>query len=487
MAGMFKSTPDYTEVSPVKLSYNVGCLMDIPTGEYIKGSNGESILNGGMGPLIGIAGKGNTFKTTIMHFIQLTVMNHLALAKYKPYRVTYDCEVNVRKSRLQVFVDKFPALKELDILNTGLWVVTDKVQHSGNEWYEKLKEFLNKDKVKNQKDYTVLTPFLTPLGKPISTIFPTFGEIDSMSEFITDDVTNVQEENELGDSGGNTMHMRLGLVKTRLMMELPTLCNRAHHYMIMTAQIGREIVMSTGPRMAPPPKKMQHMRAGEQIKGISDKLFYLTDYFWYTMGAAALNNQVTKGPEFPVRRDVIDEGSSDLNIVTLKQLRSKVGSSGYTLEIIVSQNEGVLPSLTEFYYCKENNRFGISGGRDTYHMDLLPDVNIGRTTVRETIDTNPELCRAIKISADLLQISHHYRHLDINVPSPAELYEKLKEKYDWKILLNTRDWWTFDNANVKPNFLSTMDLIKMYNDQYVPFWLNEKQSSDIPKLKKEKK
>ena len=62
MKQMFKTSPAFKEIDAFKIMYNVGCLLDIPTGTYIKGAHGESILNGGLGVLTAIAGRGNTFK-----------------------------------------------------------------------------------------------------------------------------------------------------------------------------------------------------------------------------------------------------------------------------------------------------------------------------------------------------------------------------------------------------------------------------------------
>ena len=68
-----------------------------------------------------------------------------------------------------------------------------------------------------------------------------------------------------------------------------------------------------------------------------------------------------------------------------------------------------------------------------------------------------------------------WRANGMSVPTPNELYNKLKDKYDWNILLETRDWWTFNNDKIEKKFLSTMDLINMYNDTYVPYWLNKQK------------
>jgi hypothetical protein len=93
--------------------------------------------------------------------------------------------------------------------------------------------------------------------------------------------------------------------------------------------------------------------------------------------------------------------------------------------LVVSQTEGVLASLTEFNYVKDNDRFGIEGTLTSYNMILYPDVKIQRTTVRNLLDTDPMLRRAVKITADLLQIKTYYKDLPFNVPDVKELYEKL--------------------------------------------------------------
>ena len=58
------------------------------------------------------------------------------------------------------------------------------------------------------------------------------------------------------------------------------------------------------------------------------------------------------------------------------------------------------------------------------------------------------------------------------VPTPKELYDKLKEKYDWNVLFNTRPHWTFNHYECPIPYLSTFDLIDIYYDQYVPYFLN---------------
>jgi hypothetical protein len=459
--------------------------MDIPTGKYVKGMRGENILNGGLSLLTAIAGKGNTFKSTIEHFMMLSAASKVAASGIMPYMNTYDTEMNIDLDRLHRFSTNFPEFKGLDLHQDGYWSVTDKTNHNGNEWYKLLRNFLRLEKLKNAKEYTYETPFIDKDGKAINVLFPTFGEIDSISEFDTADIEEIQDKNQLGESGGNTIHMRIGLAKTRLLMELPGLCNSSGHYMILTAHVGTEIAMQGGPH-SHPTKKLQHMRMGEKIKGVTDKFFFLPNSVWQTASATLLNNQTTKGPEFPKLRILPDEGSQDLNVVTIKQLRNKTGPSGFTIEVIVSQTEGVLPSLTEFYYIKENGRYGLEGSDKNYNLTLYPKAKLQRTTVREAIDTDPLLRRAIKITADFLQMKSYYRTLPLEIPELSVLYEKLEKQYGWDVLLNTRDYWTFNNYDNPIPFLSTLDILELYHDKYVPWWWVDGKVSISPTKKVKK-
>ena len=466
-----KVKPAFVQVDPYKFLINVGCLMDIPTATVVKGMKGENLVNGGLSIFTAVAGKGNTFKSTILHYMTLSAAAAVCDSGMYTYINVYDTEVNLSPSRYIKLSQRFDIFKDKDIVDAGICSITDKTHHMGNEWFKLTKTFLKDQKIKNRKQYIVSTPFMDKDGNQMHTIFPTFGEVDSISEFETSDIEEMQDKHQLGESGGNTIHMRSGLAKTRLLMDIPGVCNGAAHYIGMSAHVGKDIPIQTGP-VAIPDKKLQHMRSGEKIKGVADKFFFLPTALWQTVSSSALINQGTKGPEYPRRRDLPDEGSADLNIVKFKMLRNKFGASGFTLDIIVSQEEGVLPSLTEFHYIKENDRWGLEGSLTNYHLDLLPDVNLSRTTVREKIDNDPKLRRALRITADLLQIKQHMPLFPHKVPTPKELYDKLKEKYDWDVLFNTRPHWTFNHYECPIPYLSTFDLIDMYYEIYIPYFLN---------------
>lgn len=459
----------------VKIMINIGALFDIITGSYIKGKYNESILNGGLATLTGVVGIGNNFKSTVMHFMNFTALSRMEGS----FGNTYDTEINIHEWHLTKMIQRITDLNGEDILSTGRWVITDKTVYSGNKWYDVFKEFLD-GKIKQSSKFEVTSPFLDRDGKTLMKfLLPTFTELDSFTEFETDDVSKMQDDNELGESGGNTIHMRQGLAKLRLLMEAPKVNSSAYNYLTMTAHIGKESTMqSAGGGREVPIVKLKHLKNGDKIKGTTDKFTFITHNCWHCFNATPLINDGTKGPEYPRSPDDNLKLDTDLNTVQLRNLRSKSGPSGMAITLIVSQQEGVLPSLTEFHHIKESGRYGLEGNLQNYYLSLYPDVKLSRTTVRSKIDSDPMLRRALNITSEMCQIGYLWHNLPPEYfITPKEMYDKLIAKgYDWKVLLNTRGWWTYDNDKHPVPCLSTMDLIRMtfdesHPDHYKPYWM----------------
>jgi hypothetical protein len=142
-------------------------------------------------------------------------------------------------------------------------------------------------------------------------------------------------------------------------------------------------------------------------------------------------------------------------------------------ELIFSQEEGVKVGLSEFYYIKQYDRFGIEGNDRNYHLSLCPDINLSRTTVRGKIDSSAKLRRALEITSEMCQMHNLWHNLPAGLLcTPKELYDDLKAKgYDWDQLLATRGYWVFDNDKHPIPYLSTMDLLNMRAGLYKPYWM----------------
>lgn len=463
-----------TEKVKPKILINIGCLMDIPTGFIVTGKKGESIINGGLPQISGLVGRGNNYKSTIMHYMALSAYDKIS-ASHETNMVTYDTEMNTFLERLEDLSKRFEHIPD-DIIrsNKGLWTVTDKSQMPGNKFALILNEY-SENKIKDKDSKITIECFKDPYeDKPLSTLLPSFVEIDSLSEFEAESTIEMLS-NDLDGSDTNTFAMKQGLFKSKFLSTLPRLASMSNTFILFTGQVSNKINMATGPAaMAQPVKDLQYLKQGDSIKGISNKFFFLLNSAWFLHTATLLKNKSTEQAEYPV--DTSSNQSNELNVVKLTQLRSKSGSSGYTISVIVSQDEGVLPTLTEFHHIKENNRFGLSGNNVHYNLDIYPDVSLSRTTIRNKIDSDPRLRRAINITSELLQLSIFNPELETQglMCTPKELYEDIKKLgYDWNVLLDTRGYWTIDQYTNKVPFLSTVDLLKMRKGLYTPYFLKD--------------
>ena len=450
---------------------NVGALLDIPSGGLVIGRKGETFINGGLGGISAIVGTGNNFKSTILHYMMLSAASKVREA-VDTNMVTYDTEMNMSLDRLESLANNFDNLKDNIITGDNpIWTIIDK-QTPGNEFAVEVNNYTDA-KVKEKRCRIDFQPFLNPYTKKtLELCIPSFIEIDSMSELEAKSSMEMLSK-DLDGSDTNTFAMKQGLFKTKFLSTVPTMATESNTYFLCTAQLGEKSGMASGPSMfSKPTKELQFLRQGEHIKGVSPKFFFLTHVAMYAHTAQLLINQTTKLAEYPLE----DEAQkSDLNVVKLTQLRCKNGPSGYTVSILVSQTEGVLPSLTEFHYIKENNRFGLEGSNISYHLDIYPEVNISRTTVRNKINKDSKLRRAINITAELHQLKiFHQMQLRDYFCTPKELYEDIKKLgYDWNVLLNTRGYWTLDQYDNKVPFLSTIDLLKMRKNEYHPYFLDK--------------
>lgn len=477
-----------TRSEPVKPSWNIGAGFDVPTASILKGMYGESIMNGGYTIFNGFAGTGNVFKSAMLEWQELAAQDRITYAlNVIPDTLKYDTEINKNESHIQDFAQEFPSFRIIDPITSGNMVITDKSKYSGNKFFEVMKETL---KAKDSDKTFIILPFLERDGKTLYKCkMPTFGGVDTLTEFDTDAERKMGEENELGESGANTFFMKSGLFKTRFLMELSPIIHSSFHYMGMIAQIGNEVSIQTGPMPAAPKKTLGSMKNGEVMKNVTSKFSFLTSILYQPVKAVGLFNgsRMEDGPLYPMQasdKDFKAKNDNDLFDITLKCLRNKNGPTGFTMTIILSQSMGVQRELTEFHFIKER-RFGLDGNMQNYNLVLYPEVKLSRTTVRRKLTDDYKLARATNILSELLQ----FRDLrpviiardDINC-SPEELYKDLITMgFDWNVLLETRGWYcpNNDDPSLIP-YLSTIDLLRMRKGLYFPYWMDKTTKKRLP-------
>lgn len=443
--------------------YNVNCLFDIPTGRYYTGKYGESILNGGLAHITGICGRGNTFKTVILLFFYIRVLDRIKQSA----GALYDTEMSLTIARLnELAVNCLNALSGVDIEESTRVSLTDKTVYNGSELYNWVKE----STAGRPKTQMGQTPFLNHDDTFLEYLYPFLLGVDSLSQFSSANVLKIQGES-IGDSSRNIEAVKDAGAKTQMLMEMPTVTARNGVYALMTAHMGDDLALDP---YASPQKKLSFLKNKMKFKNVPEKFTFLVNNCWHAFNSEVMLNQTTKCSEFP--RDPGDDlkGDTDLQLVRIMNLRSKSGLTGLPFELIISQSEGLMPSLTEFNYIRSFDRYGLVGNDRNYQLALKPDVNLSRTTIRSKISDNLQLQRAMEITSELCQITNLWP----NVPkdwmcTPETLFNDLKAQgYDWDILLNTRGWWCYDNDKQETPFLSTWDLLKMRKGLYKPYWMS---------------
>lgn len=463
----YKFAPKFKSTTPFRPMPNVGALMDIQTGKYFVGMQGESILNGGVAQIEGYTGPGNSMKSTLMWFRLLMVFLRYEMST----GFAYDTENSANLPRLMALaneIDPTGALAASLDEEIERFSLTSAEVYGGTKWFH---EFKNHCKNREKEDKKWDTPFKGQDGNPIKAYTPIVGAVDSFSQFRTDAVQTKADKGDIGESDLNTLAMQNANGKAQVMDELPILAGKSGISVMLSAHMGDVIVMDqyNGPK-----KKLWGVKANRKMKKVPESFTFLTNNLFEIIDLKPLFNKTTGGSEYPLNPDDDMKGNTDLMCVTIMPIRTKYGITGIPFELLISQTHGVQATLSEFWYCKNYDRFGIGGNLVHMELDLYPGVKFTRNNIRQLIKSDPKFCRAMQITSDLCQMRNlwgQYAYENIKF-TPKELYDKLKaDGYDWDVLLNTRTYWTYDQYTHPVPFLSTKDLINMHNGSYRPYWM----------------
>jgi len=457
-------------------SIPIGAGFDILNGTLYRGLHRQWILSGGLSYIMGIAAKGNVGKSTLAEWMIYTAMGRVTPWDFeKPsVGIFYDTEINKNEPRMTALQLAIKVLCNRDLFSAARFTLTNKVQYSGNKFFDMIKDWLDGKRKDRKNAYD--TPFADRGGKTFFRSFvPTFTAVDSLSEFDTDDIDKVRDKTELGTGDQNILNMRAGLVKANFLTELPRVTIQANNYTVLVAQMGKNMDVGASPH-APKPQQLKNLPSSEAIKGATAKFTYATHDCWWIESSAAEWDDEMK-PEYPIEPGIARIKDPDLQKTKLKQLRSKGGPSGVFHEILVSQATGILPELTEFHYLRNRKSWGmeVSGSGGAFKaLMLYPDVKVTRNTVRMTIDSDPLFCRALNFTMEMKQMEEHWPWVVDEgwFVDPDELYRGLVARgYDWKVLLNTRGYWCLGEGPCPE--LSTMDLWRLYHGAYHPYWYDK--------------
>ena len=256
---------------PFQPYINTGTLFDYATGKFRQGIDGRWLLDGGFSPCNGIAGRAQTFKSSLaLSFLAGAMSIH-------PHAECFAYETENAYG-----VERFNDLVPKDHPISDRIVFKNSTVCSLSDFYEEYTK-ITEEKISHRKDYLVESPFIDPRsGKPCKIWIPTFVIIDSYSRARSDKGDQQYLTNSVDDSGMNTLWLSEGNVKTRIMSDLPNRAAKAGLYVILTAHVGDKKDLDPYNKA---PKQLQYMKNMDSfvfspfitVGGISGN-FFITDH-----------------------------------------------------------------------------------------------------------------------------------------------------------------------------------------------------------------
>ena len=462
--------------APFTPSVNTGTILDVATGYFIAGANNSIILNGGVTLTNGRTGRPQIFKSTLTSF---DVINAYARCPGS------DCLFqDTEHAQVQ---DRLLAMATVPIPDSNKFKLSSQEGYHAEDFFDVIRA-IAEEKIKHKKDYLVEIPHIDPKTNKQRIMFrPTFVAVDSWSNMESRVMKNILSPKieiqdgeviskaSIGDSDTNTIYMKDGLIKKKILSELYSLAERAGIYIFFTAHVGNRVEMG----YTPSPKVLQHMKQQDQPKNVGSNFLFLMMNLLDCRSSKILLSD-SKDTLYPSK--LANTSAQDLNEVQQIVTRCKSNTSGQQITSVVSQVEGVLPALTNYHLLKSDKYWGMDGSALRHNCVLYPDISLTRTTVNDKLRETPKLQRAFEILSQLYYIQKNWTlknpPVDFTI-DPKVLAEKIFTSKLEDDILSSRGWWTyeFDGHKVNQPYLSLVDILRIVEN-------TKKPKSNVIPLKK---
>lgn len=483
----------------VRPRFNCYTIIDHALGSYELGEDGLYYNNGGFAHIMAITGRGNVFKTMLLDYLIMTIL----LRYSAEWASKYDTEVSAQLERLDTAIysvflaNGWDYNPETDnvlrmILELGNYNLCSSDSLPGEDWWS---QYIRDEVEARFKQYAKgqnlrVTPFLDPIRKKLKAIInPWLYSVDSMSEFHTSAIEAARDKSDIGTSDQNALAAQDPKQKADMMSRWPTALARGGMYLGFTGHLNDGLTM--GKQDANTGKLLDDFKGDVKVAGVPKRaLTFLVNAFLCATSSGELKQPQTynsktgtNDPMFPTFRNKSMASSvNDLKIIRYTQFRAKGGPTGVKFDLIFSQEEGFKAGLSLWYYLKEvlTNDYGFTRSGHFYALDILPETKFGRTTIRDMVEDDKRLLRALQITAGLAYYTNNNHRLPCKYRlTPAELYEKIIEQgYDWnEIIDNTVEYWMFmDQIDKKSKKTITVrTLLGMAFDECKPKFLTRKK------------
>lgn len=473
---------DYGSESNLHIGLNTSTLFDIWTGNYIKNKEGVWFLNGGVFPIMALAGGNNTQKTG-----KAVKDCSVILYRFKNSVIFYgDQESTLDLERFARTVDDLygiPGYFREHIENKRFFYMPNSDGVDGTvlhnrvrEVHDSILELKNSKDKEKQEQYKALminTPFWSKKKNAYIQIFsPMLFVFDSISETKFDKLAFKQFDEGDIDSGGKkrTRDMEIGNLRRILVEDTCYLGPRVGIMSYWIAQTSDKISMDGKPlekdttfirqnKKLSAPKailKLPHLGV-EIIKGVPLKNSDGTQMFPSKDSGTLLDAKLNP--------DMIEYHTSIF--------RNKMGGSTTScVSFIGSQRKGINDGLSMYYILRSAGYYGLPGNPSTHRCALYPDVTIRRTTIHDQIENDKRLERALGICYQLWYIQSFWADINPNFRiTPEELYELVKEQgHDWNEILDTIDFWHDNDEFIKQPTLTLYELLEIAVNKKKPYW-----------------
>lgn len=478
----------YSAESTLQIGLNMSPIFDMMTTSMIKSKDDVWLQNGGLMPINALAGGNNTQKTG------RTVKDTAALLyRFQTSKVLYgDSESTLDISRLAEEVDRLfgeEGYFEEHINNKRFFYMPYSSGIDGTELHRRVQEIFTRiDALSHSKDKDELaayeglfidTPFVSSkTGKPIRIMGPMLFIMDSISEILFDKLMFKQFDDGDIDDGGKkrTRDMEIGNMRRILMTDVCMLGPRVGLRSLWVAQ-SADIMNIDG---KPKEKDSTFLRHNKKIA--APKAILKLPHIGIEIIRGSVLKQTDHSVTYPHGKESLICANAKSNPELVEYLttvfRNKSGSSGGDVSFIGSQEEGIKESLSMYHMLKENGYFGLNGSAIRHNCALIPDVSLMRTTVRDLLEEDKKLARAIEITWQLWYMQTFW----VNFPkewliTPAELYQRGKDAgLDWDdILENTVYFWHDNHAFIKEHTLTVYELMDIVVGGKKPYWIKDKK------------
>lgn len=443
--------------------YNTRTPLDICTGQMVRGVHGEWLMDGGAAPVNGFVARSGYFKSTTVDRMAVDLLEIYPDSEY------FKMDTENTSTSLERF-RKLANGRDIDI--------DDRV-HLTNKGAVTLKEYvemqiqIGEEKLKHQKDYEVELPFINDrTGKPLRILLPTFQSLDSISALSADTSLDALQSG-LENKSNNTLDMRDGNIKTKLMDLFVTWAYKYSFVYFVTAHVGDKF--DVDPKN-PTPKQNQWMGQHEKIsKAGKNFLFLPNQSYQISRPRPMVDND--KNPLYPSANGSVDLERIEINRIDLKILRGKCNLTGTIVPAVMSQHLGILNDLSYYEYLRELDK-GVKSGETgpsgftlkgyNRYSPLVPDIVFNRKTIRNVCNEQYRVRRALELMFQFAWIQRYWniRNYPFSIPATLEAFVNGINQSSRIVIddiLESRGYWTY-NKHEKRQYMSLLDVLELIGE-----------------------